>query len=158
MEFLGVGPLELFFILVIALIVLGPSDMVKAGRTLGRVMRKIVTSPNWRLLQETSREIRYLPNRLIREAGLEEIQKELPNSKQLNQELGLDLLKTQTAALNKDLADWTTPPTIGQADAPPETSVPESSKADTTTADPSTEDPTTVVPPTTELSSSTDQN
>jgi sec-independent protein translocase protein TatB len=135
MEFLGVGPLELFFILVIALIVLGPSDMVKAGRTLGRVMRKIVTSPNWRLLQETSREIRYLPNRLIREAGLEELQKELPNSKQISQEMGLDQLKTQTSALNKDLSDWTTPPTIGKLEAPLEMSEPESSTADPTTAD-----------------------
>ena len=135
MEFLGVGPLELFFILVIALIVLGPSDMVKAGRTLGRVMRKIVTSPNWRLLQETSREIRYLPNRLMREAGMEELQKELPNPKQISQELGLDQLKTQTAAMNKDLSDWTTPPTIGKFDAPSETSEPESTTADPIPAD-----------------------
>ena len=34
MEILGIGPLELFFILIIALIVLGPNDMVKAGRIL----------------------------------------------------------------------------------------------------------------------------
>jgi Sec-independent protein translocase protein TatA len=158
MEFLGVGPLELFFILVIALIVLGPADMVKAGRTLGRVMRKIVTSPNWRLLQETSREIRYLPNRLMREAGMEELQKELPNPKQISQELGLDQLKTQTAAFNKDLSDWTTPPTIGNLDAPPEASEPESSTANITTADPSTADSATTDPTTADLSSSTDQN
>jgi Sec-independent protein translocase protein TatA len=135
MEFLGVGPMELFFILVIALIVLGPSDMVKAGRTLGRVMRKIVTSPNWRLLQETSREIRYLPNRLMREAGLEELQKELPNSKQISQEFGLDQLKNQTQAVNQELSDWTTPPTIGKLEAPPEESEPESPAADPATAD-----------------------
>jgi Sec-independent protein translocase protein TatA len=36
MDFLGVGPLELLFILLIALIVLGPNDMVKTGRTLGK--------------------------------------------------------------------------------------------------------------------------
>jgi Sec-independent protein translocase protein TatA len=77
MEFLGVGPLELFFILIIALIFLGPRDMVKAGRTLGKFMRKIVMSPTWRMVQQTSRELRTLPNRMIREAGMEEDIKDL---------------------------------------------------------------------------------
>ena len=63
MEILGIGPLELIFIFLIALIVLGPTDMVKAGRTLGRFMRRIVTSPGWRTLQQASREMRYLPNK-----------------------------------------------------------------------------------------------
>ena len=73
MEILGIGPLELFFILLIALIVLGPGDMVKAGRTLGRFMRRIITSPEWRTVQKASRELRYLPNRLMREASLEDL-------------------------------------------------------------------------------------
>ncbi len=74
MEFLGIGPSELFFIVIIALILLGPKDMQKAGRTLGRWMRKVVTSDGWRLFQQTSREIQTLPNRLMREAALEELQ------------------------------------------------------------------------------------
>jgi Sec-independent protein translocase protein TatA len=77
MEVLGVGPLELFFILIIALIFLGPRDMVKAGRTLGKYMRKIVMSPTWRMVQQTSHEIRNLPNRMIREAGMEDDIKDL---------------------------------------------------------------------------------
>lgn len=77
MEFLGVGPLELFFILIIALIFLGPRDMVKTGRTMGKFMRKIVMSPTWRMVQQTSRELRTLPNRMIREAGMEEDIKDL---------------------------------------------------------------------------------
>lgn len=77
MEFLGIGPLELFFILIIALIVLGPRDMVKTGRTLGKYLRKIVMSPTWRTVQQTSRELRTLPNRMIREAGMEEDIKDL---------------------------------------------------------------------------------
>lgn len=85
MEVLGVGPLELFFILIIALIFLGPRDMVKAGRTMGKYMRKIVMSPTWRMVQQTSREIRTLPNKLIREAGLEEDVKELD---QLRKDVG----------------------------------------------------------------------
>ncbi len=34
-------------------------------------------SPTWKLIQDTSREIRYLPNKLARQAGLDEIQKEV---------------------------------------------------------------------------------
>jgi sec-independent protein translocase protein TatB len=73
MEFLGIGPAELVFILIIALIILGPRDMQKAGRTLGKWMRRIVTSDGWRLFQQTSREIQTLPNRLMREAALDEL-------------------------------------------------------------------------------------
>jgi sec-independent protein translocase protein TatB len=73
MEFLGIGPSELVFILIIALIVLGPRDMQKAGRTIGKWMRRIVTSDGWKLFQQTSREIQTLPNRLMREAALDEL-------------------------------------------------------------------------------------
>ncbi len=73
MEFLGIGPSELFFIILIALILLGPRDMQKAGRTIGKWMRRIVTSEGWRLFQQTSREIQTLPNRLMREAALDEL-------------------------------------------------------------------------------------
>src|SRR5512140_146760 len=73
MEFLGIGPSELLFIVIIALIILGPRDMQKAGRSLGKWMRRIVTSDGWRLFQQTSREIQTLPNRLMREAALDEL-------------------------------------------------------------------------------------
>ena len=73
MEFLGIGPSELAFIVIIALIVLGPKDMQKAGRTLGKWLRKLVTSDGWKLFQQTSREIQTLPNRLMREAALDEL-------------------------------------------------------------------------------------
>jgi len=115
MEILGIGPLELFFILIIALIVLGPNDMVKAGRTLGRLMRSIVTSPTWQMIQQTSREFRYLPNKLMREAGMEELKESLPKSSDLSKEMGLDDLNKDMKSMQKDFSDWTTTPspTIG---------------------------------------------
>ncbi len=73
MEILGIGPSELVFIIIIALILLGPRDMQKAGRMIGRWLRRIVTSDGWKLFQQTSREIQTLPNRLMREAALEEM-------------------------------------------------------------------------------------
>ncbi|MBI5353709.1 MAG: twin-arginine translocase TatA/TatE family subunit [Chloroflexi bacterium] len=69
MEILGVGPSELFFIIIIALIILGPKDMQKAGKTIGKWMRDIVTSDGWKMFQQTSRELKTLPNRLMREAN-----------------------------------------------------------------------------------------
>lgn len=72
MEILGIGPLELFFIVLIALIVLGPRDIVKAGRTIGDGLRRLVTSDTWRMVSQTSRRLRHLPDELIREAGLDD--------------------------------------------------------------------------------------
>ncbi len=87
MEFLGIGPSELLFIVIIALIVLGPRDMQKAGRSIGKWLRRIVTSDGWRLFQQTSREIQTLPNRLMREAAMDElreVQKDLRQPLELN--------------------------------------------------------------------------
>jgi len=127
MEILGIGPLELFFILVIALIILGPGDMVKAGRTLGRFLRKVVTSPEWRTIQKASRELKYLPNRLMREASIEDISKEFADINKIGGEIGTEIKK-----VGNDLSSWTTPPELSgnrlddpiQGQAPPPTSNP----------------------------------
>lgn len=74
MEILGIGPSELVFIVLIALILLGPKDMVAAGRTFGKMLRKIVTSPTWKAVRTTGHELQQLPTRLMRDAGLDELQ------------------------------------------------------------------------------------
>lgn len=82
MEFLGVGPSELVLIVIIALIILGPKDMQKAGKTIGQWMRKIVASDGWKIFLQTSNELRTLPNRLIREANdeLKQLNKEITSA------------------------------------------------------------------------------
>ncbi len=77
MDIFGIGPTELVFIILIALIVLGPKDMQKTGRTIGRWLRNMTTSDGWRAFRDTSREIRNLPNRLMREANLEDLEKDV---------------------------------------------------------------------------------
>ncbi len=77
MEILGVGPSELIFIIIIAIIVLGPKDMQKAGRTIGRWLNQLRTSDGWKVFQSTSREIRNLPTKLMREANLDELDREI---------------------------------------------------------------------------------
>jgi sec-independent protein translocase protein TatB len=71
MEILGISPQELVFVIIIALIVLGPKDMQKAGRTIGRWLNGLVRSDGWKAFQQTSRELRNLPNTLMREANME---------------------------------------------------------------------------------------
>lgn len=71
MEILGIGAPELIFVILIALIVLGPKDMQKAGRTIGQWLNQLVRSDSWQVFQKTSREIRNLPTQLMRQANYE---------------------------------------------------------------------------------------
>lgn len=120
MEILGIGPLELLFILVIALIVLGPGDMVKTGRSIGRFLRKIVTSSEWRTVQKASRELRYLPNRLMREAAMDDLSKDLSDLNQIGGEISKEVKNVEN-----DLSSWTTPPELSSPI--PEESIPPTS-------------------------------
>lgn len=82
MEILGIGAPELIFILIIALIVLGPRDMQKAGRTIGRWLNQMVHSDSWKVFQKTSAELRNLPRNLMRDANMEvaEVERDLRNA------------------------------------------------------------------------------
>ncbi|HEY47499.1 MAG: hypothetical protein AMJ88_06420 [Anaerolineae bacterium SM23_ 63] len=73
MDFLGVGPMELIFIIIIALVLIGPRDIGKAARSMGRFLNRLYKSETWRMLLDTSRTLRHLPERLAREAALEEL-------------------------------------------------------------------------------------
>ena len=77
MELFGVGWVELIVVIVIALIILGPSDMANLGRTLGRFMRKVVMSPEWRALLAIGSEVKEMPTKLMREAQFEDLNKEI---------------------------------------------------------------------------------
>jgi Sec-independent protein translocase protein TatA len=97
MEFLGVGPMELAFILIIALIILGPKDMAKASKQIGTFMRKVVTSDTWKAVKTTSRELQALPNRLMRESGMDEEVKNLDN---ITRSMKVDDLTSQNRTIH----------------------------------------------------------
>jgi len=104
MDFLGVGPLELFFIIVIALVIIGPRDIVKAARSTGRFLNRLYKSEMWQTLMETVRQLRTLPNRLAREADLEEIDEVRRSIEETGKDLAQDV-----KSLNEDLRARTTP-------------------------------------------------
>ena len=106
MDIFGIGPTELVFIILIALIVLGPKDMQKTGRTIGRWLRNMTTSDGWRAFRDTSREIRNLPNRLMREANLEDIEKDVG---QIGKDVGKIGKDIEEAADVKGFGTWANP-------------------------------------------------
>lgn len=73
MNIFGIGPLEIVFVLIIGILVLGPDGMIEAGRKLGKFMRSIIHSSWWKNIRQGVTEIQHLPQRLIREAELEEL-------------------------------------------------------------------------------------
>ncbi len=80
MQIFGIGPLELLFILVIMILVLGPRGMVKAARESGKYIRKVTRSPLWVEIMGTSRQIRDLPAKIIKDAGIQDEIDELRRS------------------------------------------------------------------------------
>jgi sec-independent protein translocase protein TatB len=114
MEILGIGPEELALILIIALILLGPKDMQKAGLTIGKWLRRIITSDGWKIFQQTSREIQSLPTRLMREAQLDEL-------KNLQNDINRDLKETVASVQQSAHVSL---PVEGNAPNPTETILP----------------------------------
>jgi Sec-independent protein translocase protein TatA len=123
MSFLGVGPLELFFILVIVIIVIGPRDITKTARTLGRAINKIYNSEFWRTLTETSHALRNLPNRLAEEARLDELDITGDPFKSTREDVAREMMRIEDG-----LKAWTTPP-----GSPP---IPSKDKTEPTTGEP----------------------
>jgi Sec-independent protein translocase protein TatA len=74
MDILGIGPLEIAFILILVIIIFGPNDLVKTSKTIGRSLNKLVRSDTWKTINQTTQELKNLPNRLMREAGLDEME------------------------------------------------------------------------------------
>lgn len=102
MDFLGIGPLELLFILIIILLVVGPRDMAKTGRSIGHLLNKLYRSESWKLLNEASSTLRTLPNRLAREASLEELDEVRKSVQETSEEISRGLKD-----VDADLRAWT---------------------------------------------------
>ena len=131
MEILGIGPLELLFILLIALIAVGPKDLGKAARSIGRLLNQLYKSEAWQNLGEASRNIRNLPNRLAREAALEEVA-QVKREMEEGVTSGIDKIKSfdlesgqpEDAELSSDQPKETEPTTDQPKDAEPTTDQP----------------------------------
>ncbi|OGO16634.1 MAG: hypothetical protein A2Z14_18300 [Chloroflexi bacterium RBG_16_48_8] len=125
MEFLGIGPSELILIFLIIILVIGPKDIGKTARSMGRFLNRLYKSDEWRTITQASKTIRTLPNRLAREAELESLQevksaleetkkdleeakKELDADAKKVGEAQKDLVK-ETKAIDADMKAWAEP-------------------------------------------------
>jgi len=135
MNILGVGPLEFVMILVIMLVVLGPRDMVATGQKIGKWIRKLITSPTWTSIMNTSREIREIPTKLVRDAGIDESIAELKKSaqeiSQISQKIEGDLLETGKIA-EKEIS--AIPPSLQPTSSTQETPSPDVKAIDSGTS------------------------
>ena len=61
--------MEILIIVFLAFLLLKPSEYISLGKWIGKMLRDIVTSDGWKIFQQTSREFRGLPNRLMRESN-----------------------------------------------------------------------------------------
>lgn len=111
MDIFGIGPLELIFIVIIVLLVLGPKEMVSALRTIGKLLRGIVTSDWWSSTKQTIQDVRKLPYDIMREAGMED------DLLALDEIRSATKTSTRPATPRKSTADepanlsaWTNPP------------------------------------------------
>ena len=121
MEILNIDIPELIFIFLIMLIFLGPEGFTKTARGLARILRKLVRSPIWNDLVKAQRDIQELPTRLVREAGIEDIQQEM---KRLNNQVQGDISTIrQQVQLDKTIAPPIEAVPVAEPDAKEETPV-----------------------------------
>jgi sec-independent protein translocase protein TatB len=118
MEILGVGPLEVLLIVLLAVVLFGPKDIVRTARSAGRTLNRLYRSEGWRTLLRTSETLRTLPNRLAREAELED----LDTIRQTVADTKKSLTDT-AREVDRDLKAWT--PSGRSLAAPPPTPKPD---------------------------------
>ena len=113
MDIFGIGPMEVAFILILVIIIFGPKDLVKTGKSIGKSLNKFVRSDTWKTINKTTQELKNLPNRLMREGGLYDLE-----------QTAMEILSTtennaiRPPAGTKPAVD-TTPVVIGTPENPP---------------------------------------
>jgi sec-independent protein translocase protein TatB len=83
MELFNIGPVEFLLIIIVMFILLGPDGMIRTARQIGSWIRVIIRSPMWRDIMGYSQEIRELPQKIVRETGLDEDLAEIKRTTQL---------------------------------------------------------------------------
>ncbi len=75
MEIFGIGPLELVLIVLVAIIVLGPKEMMTSAQKAATWLRKLRKSEIW----STTKEVMDIPKQVMKETGLDKEIREIQN-------------------------------------------------------------------------------
>ena len=84
MKILNVGAFEILLIVLLALIILGPKNAVKALGDIGLWLRKLKDSQIWHDFLSTSREIQDIPKKMMDEAEIRKTLDEINLSTRLD--------------------------------------------------------------------------
>jgi Sec-independent protein translocase protein TatA len=113
------------FVILIIILVVGPKDIGKTTRSLGKFLNRMYKSEEWKAITQASRTLRNLPNRLAREAELEELDEIRSNFAETSKELvqsTKDMIKDSipdmpaildpqvAGSLDDAMEAWTSPP------------------------------------------------
>ncbi len=132
MEILGIGLPELFFIILLVLILINPKDMRETGLTFGRWLNKMVRSDAWKAVQD----IQKLPTQLMREANLEDLQREIGSITNVPPTARPNIAKPDTtspAQINIEAQGYSQPLPASEKPAP---TAPDTQESSTTTIPP----------------------
>ncbi len=75
MNLFGLGTGELVFLLILGFLLLGPEEMQRLARMLGRLLRRLYMSTLWRMTVRLRYEFESYLREEIRRAGLEELER-----------------------------------------------------------------------------------
>lgn len=75
MNLFGLGTGELIFLLILGFLLLGPEEMQRLARMLGRLLRRLYMSTFWRMTVRLRYEFESYLREEIRRAGLEELER-----------------------------------------------------------------------------------
>jgi sec-independent protein translocase protein TatB len=114
MQIFNLGFGEILFVLLIAVIVLGPERIVTSSHRAGRFIRTAASNPVWRDILATTRELREIPNQLMEETGLNVEMEEIQSGfSAITSEIAGELDDTQSDITNL-------PPVTISVDRPPD--------------------------------------
>jgi len=80
MELFNIGILEFLFIILLALVILGPKKSVKIASDIGRWVRKFLNSPIWKDITQTSKDLRDIPQKIMDDAEIEHTLEDIDRS------------------------------------------------------------------------------
>lgn len=129
MELLGVGPLEVLLIVLLALVLFGPKDIARTARSAGRTLNRLYHSEAWRTLLRTSETLRTLPNRLAREAEIEELEELRRTMAEVERSVA-DSVKPEASGLEAWTPAGRPPPAPPGAPTPPSQPTSDNSESD----------------------------
>ncbi len=116
MDILGIGPLELLLIVLLGLIIFGPKDLEKAGKSIGTGLRKLTKSDSYKTVVQASDRLRSLPTELMRQAGIDELEELKQTMVPLQQDLQKIKSDVQKPAKGRLGESWLAKPENSPAD------------------------------------------